>query len=132
MKKSIIFSIFISICIILGSFYLVSKKTKENKNDIAQIQNVEIKDGIQYVSVIAKGGYYPRITNVSSGIPTKLIVKTEGTYDCSAYLVIRSINFKKMLQPINEEVIDIGILGVGDKIQGVCGMGMYSFQIKTD
>ena len=94
------------------------------------VQNVEIKDGVQYVTVNAQGGYAPRVSEVKAGIPTKLIMKTKGTYDCSAALVIPAIGFRKILPPVGETEIDLGISKAGETLQGLCGMGMYSFQIK--
>lgn len=85
------------------------------------IQNVEVKDGVQYVTINAKAGYSPRISNAKADIPTKLIVKTKGTFDCSISLVIRSIGFQKILDQTGEEIIDIGIPKAGEPLQGVCG-----------
>lgn len=95
-------------------------------------KNIEIIDGVQYVTVTARGGYSPRNSVVQSGIPTKLIMKTENTYDCSLALVIRSIGFQKMLESSGEEIIDLGILESGSTLQGTCSMGMYSFAIKAE
>lgn len=92
-------------------------------------QSVEIKDGIQYITVNAKGGYSPRVTEAKAGIPTKLIMKTNGTYDCSASLVIHSVGFQKILPQTGETEIDLGIPKAGEPFRGVCGMGMYSFLI---
>lgn len=132
MQKNTVISIIISIALIGGMLYFISNKsTFSGGGDVTQMQNVEIRDGIQYVTINAKGGYAPRVSEIKSGLPTKLIVKTDGTYDCSASLVIRSLGFQKILQPTGEEVIDLGVLKYGDKVQGVCGMGMYSFQIKV-
>ncbi len=93
------------------------------------IQNSEIKDGVQYITIDAKGGYSPRISTAKAGIPTKLIVKTNGTYDCTASLVIRSVGFQKILPQTGETEIDLGVPTSGEPIVGVCGMGMYNFQI---
>lgn len=132
MQKNTIVSIVICMAIIGGTFYFLSQKSNTSSGgEVVETQNVEIKDGVQYVTVIAKGGYSPRITEIKGGLPTKLIVKTDGTYDCSASLVIHSVNFQKMLQPTGEEIIDLGTPKLGEKIQGVCGMGMYNFEIKT-
>lgn len=133
MQKNTIISIIISIAIIGGTLYFVSNKSgsADETSAISQSQNVEIRDGVQYVTVTAQGGYSPRTSVVQPDIPTKLIVKTNGTYDCSASLVIRQVGFQKILQPQGEETIDLGTLEKGGKIQGVCGMGMYNFQIKT-
>jgi plastocyanin domain-containing protein len=131
MQKSTIISIIVSVALIGGTLYFVSDRSASSSGEVAQSQNIEIRDGVQYVTITAKGGYSPRITQIKGGMPTKLVVKTDGTYDCSASLVVRSVGFQKILQPTGEEVIDLGISKSGEKIQGVCGMGMYNFQIKV-
>ncbi len=114
-----------------GAFYIVFDKSTSSNGGVLQSENIEIRDGVQYVTIIAKGGYSPRITDIKAGLPTKLLVKTDGTYDCSASLVVRSVGFQKILQPTGEEIVDLGIPKSGDTIRGVCGMGMYSFQIRV-
>ncbi len=132
MQKNTIISIIISTTIIGGALYFVSEKPiVSDGDDVTQSQNVEVRDGVQYVTVTAQGGYSPRLSVIQSNLPTKLIVKTNKTYDCSASLVVRSARFKKILQPTGEEVIDLDTPKSGEIIQGVCGMGMYSFQIKA-
>ncbi len=93
------------------------------------IKNVEIKNGIQYVTINAKGGYSPNISNAKAGIPTKLIMETNGVYDCSSSLVIKSIGYQKILPQTGKTEIDLGIPKIGQPIQGICGMGMYNFLI---
>jgi hypothetical protein len=56
-------------------------------------------------------------------------MKTNGTYDCSASLVIRQLNYRGMLPNTGETTIDAGTPKSGDVLRGVCGMGMYSFAI---
>lgn len=132
MNKNTIISLVISLGLVGGMLYLVSDKPSSIEvGQTAESQNVEIKDGVQYVTIAAKGGYSPRLTEIKGGVPTKLVIKTNGTYDCSASLVIRSIGFQKILPPIGEQVIDLGTPQSGEKVQGVCGMGMYNFQIAT-
>lgn len=93
------------------------------------VQSVEVVDGIQYVRIDAGGGYSPQITEATAGLPTKLIMKTNGVYDCSASLVIPSIGFQEILPSQGEKEIDIGIGKMGETLKGLCGMGMYNFQI---
>ncbi|MFA5932257.1 MAG: cupredoxin domain-containing protein [Candidatus Paceibacterota bacterium] len=95
-------------------------------------QNVEIKDGVQYIRVNARGGYSPKVTTAKAGIPTKLIMQTSGTFDCSASLVIHSLNFQKILPQNGETEIDLGTPKVGEPLSGVCGMGMYGFKINFE
>ncbi|KKR43517.1 MAG: hypothetical protein UT78_C0003G0036, partial [Candidatus Nomurabacteria bacterium GW2011_GWF2_40_12] len=71
----------------------------------------------------------PRLSTAKAGIPTKLIVKTDGTYDCSSSLVVRAAKFQKLLPQTGETEIDLGIPEAGVPIEGVCGMGMYSFNV---
>lgn len=121
----------ITLGLIVGIGIMIYGGQKNNTEDFAQSnQNVEIRDGVQYVTINARGGYSPRTTSAQAGIPTKLIVKTNGTYDCSAALVIRSIGYKKILPQTGEEIIDIGISQSGTSLQATCSMGMYSFVIK--
>lgn len=131
MQKNIIISIIFSIALIGGTLYFVSDRPASADSKVVKAQNVEIRDGIQYVTITAKGGYSPRETEIEGGLPTKLVVKTDGTYDCSASLVVRSVGFQKILQPTGEEIIDLATPKSGDKVQGVCGMGMFGFQIKV-
>ena len=129
MQKNTIISIIVSVALVSGTLYFISGGSTSSGDKNTESQSVEIKDGVQYVTILAKGGYSPRITEIKGGLPTTLIVKTDGTYDCSASLVIRSVDFQKILPSTGEEVINLGIPKSGDKVQGVCSMGMYSFQL---
>lgn len=112
-----------------GSSVVVDGNNKVLKNDNSAEENSVIKDGIQYITITARGGYSPKKSFAKAGVPTKLIVKTNGTYDCSAALVIHSLNYRAMLPNTGETIIDAGTPKAGDTLQGVCGMGMYSFAI---
>lgn len=107
---------------------IFSGKSENDSATVYLAKNVEIKDGIQYVTIGAKGGYLPRVSEAQANIPTKLIVKTNGTYDCSVALVIRSIGYQKILPQTGKEIVDLGIPQVGT-LQGLCSMGMYNFVI---
>ena len=127
MNKTV--SIIITLALVIGIGIIFLGGSKNNTETGGSMQNVEIKDGVQYVTINAKGGYSPKVSTAKAGIPTKLIVKTDGTYDCSASLVIRSVGFQKILAQTGEEVIDLGTPQAGQPIQGLCGMGMYNFKI---
>ncbi|PIR68308.1 hypothetical protein COU49_01955 [Candidatus Nomurabacteria bacterium CG10_big_fil_rev_8_21_14_0_10_35_16] len=103
-----------------------------NFGDSGTRQNVEIKDGVQYVTVGAQGGYVPKVSIAQAGIPTKLIMETSETFDCSSSLVIKDLNYQNFLAPNTKTEIDIGAWEAGEKMQGLCSMGMYSFQIKFE
>ena len=124
-------SIIITLALVIGIgiVFLGGSKSKNSIATSQETQNIEIKDGIQYITINAKGGYSPKISTAKAGIPTKLIVKTNGTYDCSAALVIRTVGFQKILDQTGEEVIDLGTPKAGQPLQGLCSMGMYNFAI---
>lgn len=123
-----IVSIVLVATLIVGIVLLLQSQKNGESPDVRSAQNIEIRDGVQYVTINAKGGYSPKISDASANIPTKLIIKTNGTYDCSASLVIRSIGYQKILPQTGEEIIDLGIPQIG-KLQGLCSMGMYNFSV---
>lgn len=131
MNKTVSIIITLALVVGIGIIFIGGSKSK-NTDATASTQaaqnNVEMKDGVQYITIDAKAGYSPRLSAAKAGIPTKLIVRTNGTYDCSASLAIRSIGYQKILSNTGEETIDLGTPKAGP-LQGVCGMGMYNFSI---
>jgi plastocyanin domain-containing protein len=127
MNKISLSIITVALVIGLGVIFFGGSQNGTESASTQSGQNVEIKDGIQYITIDAKGGYSPRVSSAQADIPTKLIVKTNGTYDCSSALVIRSIGYQKILSQTGEEIIDIGVSQTGSSVQGTCSMGMYSF-----
>lgn len=116
-------SFIFSILIISISYFVFVFDNKE----VPSIPVTEIKEGVQYVTIQVRGGYFPRTVSAKSDIPTKLVMKTNETYDCSSALVIKSIGYQKNLPPTGETVIDIGTKNKGETLEGVCSMGMYGF-----
>lgn len=128
MNKTIYIIIALVLAMGIGVLFFGQSKNNPGSNDTQSAQNVEIRDGIQYVTINARGGYSPKVSTAQANIPTKLVVKTNGTYDCSAALVIRSIGYQKILPQTGEEIIDLGTPQTGT-LQGVCSMGMYNFAV---
>ncbi len=122
----------LALIISIGIIFVGSSKGNSDNISDESAQNVEIRGGVQYITIDARAGYSPRISTAKAGIPTKLIVKTDGTYDCSASLVIPSIGYQKILSQTGNEVIDLGTPEAGQPLQGLCSMGMYSFKINFD
>ncbi len=128
MNKTVLIIIAVALIISIGVVVFGKSKNSTSLKGIQSAQNVEIRDGVQYVTISARGGYSPRVSNAQANIPTKLIVKTNGTYDCSTSLVIRSIGYQKILPQTGEEVIDLGT-PQSSRLQGLCSMGMYNFEV---
>ena len=129
MNKIALSIITVALVIGLGIIFLGGSQNDTESASTQAGQNIEIKDGVQYITIDAKGGYSPRASSAQADVPTKLIVRTNGTYDCSSALVIRSIGYQKILPQTGEEIIDVGIPKAGTPLQGTCSMGMYNFVV---
>ncbi len=127
MNKNTLIAITI-ICVAIIAFIFISGSGTGNTSSSA-VENTQMKDGVQYITINAGGGYSPRLSTAKAGVPTKLIMKTNGIYDCSASLVINSLGYRKILPQTGETEIDIGTPQAGVPLRGVCGMGMYSFSV---
>ncbi len=129
MNKIAISIITVALVIGLGIIFFGGSQNSTETSSAQSGQNIEIRDGVQYITIDAKGGYSPRVSSAQADVPTKLIVRTNGTYDCSSALVIRSIGYQKILPQTGEEIIDVGIPKAGTPLQGTCSMGMYNFVV---
>ncbi len=99
--------------------------------DTASRNNVKIVDGVQYVDISARGGYQPRTTLATAGLPTILRFNTANTFDCSASVIIPSLKISKNLPYTGQTEIDIGTSTVGT-LAGTCSMGMYPFAVEFE
>ncbi|PIR54973.1 hypothetical protein COU74_04530 [Candidatus Peregrinibacteria bacterium CG10_big_fil_rev_8_21_14_0_10_36_19] len=121
-KIIVISSLFISAVLLFFAFSVDDQEVKTNPVDD---EVVRVENGVQYIHVLAQGGYSPNFILAKAGMPTVLEIETKGTYDCSAALNIPRLGYQKFLSPT--DVVDLEISGddaVGD-LQLVCSMGMY-------
>lgn len=132
MNKTASIILTFALAFILGIIFISNPKSNniEDKVSNQAVKSTMTKDGVQYITINAKGGYSPDDSTAQANIPTKLIIRTDKTYDCSSSLVIHQIGYKNILPQTGETEIDIGAQKAGEILRGVCGMGMYSFQIK--
>lgn len=128
MYKSLSIIISTGLVIGIGMVFFAPTIRNEKSIDSKPGKNVEIRNGIQYITIEARRGYFPKQTIAQANMPTTLVVETDGTYDCSTALVLPSIGYKKLLPTKGEEIIDLGSPSTGT-LQGLCSMGMYSFTI---
>jgi len=128
MKWTII-AIIIAVAIIAGALMLSPKNGASPTTDAAKGDNVSIVNGKQIIEMTAKGGFYPQKSAAKAGMPTLLRVKTDGTFDCSSIVRIPSLGIKTFLPPTGTTDIDLGSPRA-TTLQGMCGMGMYSFEVE--
>lgn len=126
--KTTYLAIIISAVIIGGALLLMQNKPEVQNNNVPPASNVIVVDGKQIIEINAKGGYTPRTSVAKAGLPTVLRFITNGTFDCSSSIRIPSMGISKFLPQTGSTDIDVGVAGAGT-LQGMCGMGMYPFQI---
>lgn len=113
------------------AFWFVSlKPTAETQ--VPTAPTASIVDGVQVIDITAKGGYSPRVVVAKAGVPTVLRVITKGTFDCSASLVIPKLSYQNFLKASGTTDIAISAEQAQGTLQGLCSMGMYSFQIRFE
>ena len=83
----------------------------------------------QIIEVIASGGYSPRKIEAKAGVPTILVMKSEGAYGCERAFNIPDLKISVILPENGQTQFDLGTHAKGTKLLGVCSMGMYYFQI---
>ncbi|MFA5888914.1 MAG: hypothetical protein WCW47_02590 [Candidatus Paceibacterota bacterium] len=124
--KGITISIIIAVGLI--GAVLILGKNKSGPGEGIPVNNVTIVDGKQIIEIQAKGGYSPRKSVAKAGIPTIIRFNTAGTFDCSSFVRIPSMNISQNLSQSGTTDIDLGSPTVAI-LQGMCGMGMYPFEI---
>lgn len=136
-KKNIIFTI-IALVVIGGLISLTNKNPSpkvtyygdSNNSNAVISNNVNTEGGKQVIEITAKGGYSPAKTTAKAGVPTILRVKTNGTYDCSAALRIKSIGYSKNLPATGTTDIELPAQAAGSTLKALCSMGMYNFSVQ--
>ncbi len=132
--KGIITGIIIAGVLIGVAFVFSSSKNNQPVSNVVdrtgnQENNVSIVDQKQIIEINARGGYQPQKSTARAGVPTVIRFNTDGTFDCSASVRIPSMNISKILPQTGQTDIGIGVQKEG-VFRGVCGMGMYSFEIE--
>ena len=128
MNKPTIIAIIVGGAFVVGAFMLSQGKTT-SQAVTAPANNVTVENGKQIVAISAKGGYSPRISEAKADTPTVLRVDTNGTFDCSSSLNLPSMNYQTNLPATGVTDIEIPAQKAGSTFEGLCGMGMYKFQI---
>jgi plastocyanin domain-containing protein len=129
MNTRVIISLAVTAVLIGWAFWAVSPKSPANSGPAPAQTAVSVANGTQYIDITAKGGYSPRVVTAKAGMPTVLRVTTNGTFDCSASLVIPKLSYQKFLKSSGTEDITISPEQARGTLQGLCAMGMYNFRI---
>ncbi len=110
-----------------AAFGLLASIVLANAQDVSS--NVKLSDGKQEIVIEAGEGYNPPKTLAKADLPTTIIIKTAGTLDCSLALAIPALGFRKTLPISGETMVNVTPQRSGSKLQGICSMAMYSFEV---
>ncbi len=124
--KSTIISIVVALSLVGGVLFLTRSS---DGGAVSNVNNVTVVDGKQIIEIKAKGGYLPRKSIAKAGLPTILRFDTNGTFDCLSSVRVPSLKIVKTLPQTGVTDIDIGVGQLGT-LQGMCGMGMYPFEVE--
>lgn len=115
--------------LLVGGAVMFSGGEKSTTTSTGTVENVIVEEGKQVVTLSAKGGYSPRVSQAKADIPTVLKMETKATFDCSSALSIPALGYQGNLPPNGVTEIEVPPQIAGTKLRGSCGMGMYNFEI---
>ncbi|QQS60097.1 cupredoxin domain-containing protein [Candidatus Falkowbacteria bacterium] len=136
-KKNIIFAGIV--IALIGGIIVLSNITSQpkvvyygdsNNSSVEPSTNVSMDGEKQIVEITAKGGYSPSKSSAKAGVPTIIRVITNGTYDCSSALRIKSLGYSKNLPATGTTDIEVPPQVPGTTIKALCSMGMYNFTVQ--
>jgi uncharacterized protein len=85
-----------------------------------------VTGGLQVLHIDAlSGGYSPQSIAAKAGVPTKLVIHTDGTRSCIVYTVFPTIGKQIALPDSGDTEVDLGSLAAGE-VPISCSMGMYT------
>lgn len=128
MPKNIFFPISIVLVLIIG-WMIFSPNAATTITDTGVGTTARIENGTQYIKILAKGGYSPKVQNAKANMPTILEVETNGTYDCTAALSIPTLAYRESLPATGTTRITITKEKATGTMDVLCSMGMFTSTI---
>jgi len=133
MVTKISVAVVVVLALVVGYFVVTSSGSSTDQQAPPSAAGaVREEDGVQIISMTARGGYSPRLVSAKAGIPTKIEMATNGVYDCSSALSIPALNYRAQLPSTGTTVIDVPAQEKGSTLTGLCAMGMYTFDVQFD
>lgn len=126
--KTLLLSFIAAAVLIGGALYVTGAFAPKNIPSEPAKNNVAVVEGRQIINISARGGYLPEKSIAKAGIPTIIRFDTRGTFDCSSFVRIPSMDVSVRLPSSGVTDVDLGTREVGT-LQGMCAMGMYPFEI---
>ncbi len=84
------------------------------------------RNGVQVVNIqVSSAGYTPNNITLKKGVPTQLVLTTNGTGGCARAFTIPSLRLQKVLPPTGTETLEFTPSKAGPLVFS-CSMGMYT------
>ena len=107
-------------------------QTPEPSQLLTQGDPAGLNDQFTEVSLeIVNTGYQPEVLSIPANKPVRLTLTSQDVYSCSLAFVIPSQNLEVMLQPTDQQVVELPAFASGEKIPFSCSMGMYTGMIQV-
>lgn len=88
-------------------------------------------DGQQRVVItVRSAGYSPSRSAVRAGVPTMLVLRSDGADGCTSAIVFPTLGVERILPEEGDTIIDVGLLRPGTH-RFSCAMGMYGGTIEA-
>ncbi|MEX0833901.1 MAG: heavy metal translocating P-type ATPase [Actinomycetota bacterium] len=85
--------------------------------------DAQVKDGVQEVEVVVKGGYSPNVIRVRQGMPVRIKFDRQETGECTSRVVFPDFRVNKSLPPFRKTSIELMPEKQGE-FDFACGMNM--------
>ncbi len=125
----ILLSVTLCVALAVVAFVMLRADPKRSFEPELGQGNVYLEGDVQVVELFVRGGYSPELSVASSGVPTILRLRTEGSFDCSTSIVIPEINERRTLPFTGVTDIPLGTRTEG-VLSGACSMDMYRFSVE--
>ncbi len=115
--------------VLIGGAIMLIGGSSGTSGPLGSAHNVSVVDGRQVIALAVKGGYSPPISHAKADMPTVLRLETSSTFDCSSAITIPAIGYRENLPASGVTQVNVPPQKAGTTLQGLCAMGMKSFQI---
>lgn len=118
---------------LMGSIYTIQNFVEAAKVSLGSARfpriasaTAHLQNNLQVVNIqVSSNGYSPNNITLKKGIPTRLILTTNGTGGCARAFTIPGLRLQKILPPTGVETLEFTPAKTGPLVF-TCSMGMYT------
>ena len=96
-----------------------------------QASRADVRNGVQEVDIVVKGGFSPDLITVRRGVPLRLNFDRQESGDCTSRVVFADFNASKSLPAFGQATLQFTPDRVG-AFDFACGMNMLRGRIEVE